>query len=208
MVIADDQAIIRSGLHKMLQGEPNISVAGEAADGARLLALVREKPPDVLLLDLRMPDVDGMQVIRALQRQKCRTAVVVISQFMNGRLVRELRSAGVLGFLDKDAEKPEVLRAIEETHAGRRYTGMAIRERFADLNEGTVADRPRVELSHRELQVLLLLCENKRNKEIAATLYISRRTVEKIRAKLYEKTGMDSVRSLLLFAIDYGYYKP
>lgn len=130
VVIADDQAIIRSGLHNMLQGEPNIFLVGEAADGAQLLTLVREKPPDVLLLDLRMPDVDGMQVIGELQRQKCRTAVVVISQFMNGRLVRELRRAGVLGFLDKDAEKPEVLRAIEETHAGRCYTGMVLIRRL------------------------------------------------------------------------------
>ena len=161
VVIADDQALIRSGLRTMLAGEPHILLTGEASDGAELLTLVQEQAPDVLLLDLRMPEVDGMKVIRVLERQGCATAVVVISQYLHGRVVQELAGAGVLGFLDKDAVKSDVVSAVEEAFAGRCYASAGIREKLAAAAGVRGTAGPRADLTGRELQVMLLLCEGK-----------------------------------------------
>ena len=207
VVIADDQALIRSGLQKMLVGEAHISLAGEAPDGAALLAMFERELPDVVLLDMRMPGTDGMAVIRKLAEEAWPVAVVVISQYMELRLVEKLSAAGVQCFLDKDAEKNEVVKAIEAAYAGRCYYSAGLEAKLKAREEERRVEEE-VVLTERETEVMLLLCAGKNNKEIGRQLYISWRTVEKIRLNLYKKVGVSNAAKLILWAVHRGYLSP
>lgn len=208
VLIADDQEITREGLVQMLRHQDTIRVEGLAAHGAQLLELVWEKRPDVVLLDICMPVLDGRSAARLLREQYPQTGIVVLSNYDDDELVKSLLATGVQGYLLKNTGRVELVNAIETVHAGKRYYCAAIEEKmesFAAPPQPVQSNLP--DLSRREREVMEGICQGYQNKQIGRQLGISARTVEKVRERLYEKLGVNNTFGVMMFAREHGLFQ-
>ncbi|MFQ6172782.1 response regulator [Oryzobacter sp. R7] len=191
VLLVDDEELVRTGLRLILAGEADVQVVGEAADGGRALDLVRSTDPDVVLLDLRMPVLDGLGVLRALAGS--RSAVVVLTTFDTDANVREALARGAAGFLLKDAPAERLVGAVRAAAAGdavlarsvARRVAVELAARPAPSSPGPVAD-----LTAREREVLGLMAEGCSNAEIATALFIVEGTVKTHVARILMKLGV------------------
>ncbi|MGW0806957.1 response regulator [Nonomuraea sp. NPDC002799] len=179
LLIADDHPIVRDGLRAALGGEPDLEVVGEAADGAEAVRLAAELHPDVILMDLRMPGMDGLTAIRRLSGTGPR--VLVLTTFDTDIL--PALEAGASGYLLKDAPPEELVRAVRATHAGETVLAPAVAARLADSLRRPARGR----LSKRESEVLRLVAAGATNKEAAATLFISEASIKTHLLHIYAK---------------------
>lgn len=208
VLVADDHAIVRTGIRHVLEGEPGFEVVGEASNGEEALALALERKPDVAVLDISMPGVTGLQATAELRRRCPETRVLMLSMHDNTEYVLESVRAGAHGYLLKDTAATELRGAIRAVHEGESYFSPAIASRLsavvrgeqpADTQLGLIA-----QLTGREREVLLGVTRGLTNKEIAVELGISHRTVETHRESLMKKLRLRSVAELTRFALEAG----
>jgi DNA-binding NarL/FixJ family response regulator len=212
VVLVDDDALVRSGLRMMLAGAEGIEVVGETDDGRGALAAVDRHRPDVVLMDIRMPQVDGIAATRLLRSQPDPPAVLVLTTFDADELVLRALRAGAAGFLLKDTPPAEIVRAIELVHAGDSMLSPAVTRRLialvagdgdADLRRDSARERLAT-LSAREHEVALAVGQGRANAEIAAELHMSVATVKAHVSRLLSKLDVDNRVQIALLVQDAG----
>jgi DNA-binding NarL/FixJ family response regulator len=207
LVLADDHPIVRKGLKALLEAETDLRVAGEASDGLEAINLVEKIKPDVLLLDIMMPGLSGLEVARQVTQKFPLTRIIIISMHSNEAYVLDALRHGASGYVLKDASMEELVEAIRRVMAGHRYLSPPLSERAIEeyiLRSKTSELDPYKTLTERERQVLHLAAEGNSNSEIAARLSISIRTVETHRTNLLHKLNLRTQTDLVRYAIQKG----
>ena len=205
VVIADDHAVLRTGLRMMIDAEPDMKTLGEAGDGAGLLEIVRKKQPDVALVDFTMPETDAIQMIGQIVKEHPQTRVVVLTMHEDALYLDAALAAGASGYVVKSAADSEVLSAIRAVHGGRTFVDAGQTRAGGDAGSGrATAGVTRQPLSRRERQVLVLVGQGHTNKEVAAQIGVGEKTVETYRARVAEKLDLHSRADFVRYALDLG----
>jgi len=204
VLIVDDHAVVRSGLRLLLEAEDGVEPVGEAGTAQDAVFQARALTPDVILLDVLLPDRTGLEILPQLKHENPDAKVLVLSMQDEPRYVREAFAAGASGYVLKEAADTEVVAAIREIAGGGRYVNPELGARLvsADTEAAKLADAD--PLSDREREVLRLLALGHTNQEIAKMLYISVRTAETHRAHIMQKLGLQTRADLVAYALDRG----
>jgi len=204
IIIADDHPIVRAGLRRIVEDEAGMGVVGEAVDGEQLLAMVRQVPADIALVDISMPGPDFSVLLRRLKEESPRTRALVLSVFPEEQFAPRAIRAGAMGYLTKDQSPEQLVTALRRVHAGSRYISPRLAEWFATrLDEAYVAS-PLESLSAREHQVLRCLGAGLNVKAVGERLSLSPKTVSTYRARILEKLDLHSTSELVRFAVQQG----
>jgi NarL family two-component system response regulator YdfI len=213
VLIADDHLIVRQGLRLILETEPGFVLVGEASDGAEAVTLCNQHQPDVVLMDLRMPVMDGLTAIEQLRRDMPEVAIVILTTFNEDDLMRRGLQAGARGYLLKDTDRRTLFHTIRAASRGETLLSPEIvqqlltqPERSKDKPTGSQPVGPA--LTDRELEVLRLVGRGERSKEIAVRLGISERTVKAHLGNIYNKLGVDSRAAAVAVAARRGLLQP
>jgi NarL family two-component system response regulator LiaR len=214
VAIADDHAVVRQGLRTFLELQGDMEVVGEAEDGEEAVALVQATEPDVVLLDLVMPRVDGIEATRRIRERSPATRILVLTSFADDRTVLPAVRAGAAGYLLKDVQPPELARAIRTVHAGEALLAPAVAtmlvEQLAAEDGQGAAGGPgagrddRAHLTPRELEVLAELVRGRANKAIAFELGVSERTVKTHVSNILGKLGFTDRTQAAVYAVEHG----
>jgi DNA-binding NarL/FixJ family response regulator len=210
LVIVEDHQIVRQGLHAVLRSEADFEVVGEAADGLAALRQVERLKPDVLVLDLMLPGLGGLEVARRVAQRHPTTRVVILSMHADVAYVAAALQAGAVGYVLKEESAKELTHAIREGAAGRRYISPAISEEsLREYEKRSMEGQtdPMHALTLREREVLQMTAEGLSGIEIAERLFISVRTVETHRANLMRKLGVRNQKEVVRFAMERGLLK-
>jgi DNA-binding NarL/FixJ family response regulator len=202
VLLVDDHPIVRDGLRRVLEGQPDMRVVGEAGDGEQALAQVRTHAPRVVVMDVQMPRLDGIRATRQMRKQFPQTQVLILSGYDNDRYVFGLLEAGATGYVLKEAADEEVLAAIRAAARGEPYLTPRLRARTNPV------EQPLDELTAREREVLCLMAEGLDNAEIAARLFVSKVTVQNHTSAIYSKLGVSTRARAILYAIQRGLVEP
>jgi DNA-binding NarL/FixJ family response regulator len=207
IVLADDHKMMREGLSSLLNQQGDISVVGHAVNGREAVLLAQKLEPDVVVMDVSMPDLNGIDATRQIVSRRCQTKVIALSMHSDRQFVAEMLRAGASGYLLKDSAFEELTSAIrtvarDETYIAPKISGFSL----DDYGNNTVANEPLLSprLTDRERQVLQMIAEGKGTKEIAADLSLSAKTVETHRQHLMDKLEMYTVAELTKYAIREG----
>jgi DNA-binding NarL/FixJ family response regulator len=208
-VLADDHPIVRQGLRTLLEGMDDCRIVGEASDGLSALELIVQLQPDVAVLDVQLPDLDGIEVTRRAKRQAPRTCVVMLSMHADEPFVLEALRQGASGYVLKGSATADLIAAVHAAVAGRRFLSAPLAERIAETTarQANDASRPidRYDLlTSREREVLHLAAQGLSNAEVGERLSISPRTAETHRANLLRKLGLQTQTDMVRFAISRG----
>jgi two-component system response regulator NreC len=207
ILLADDHPLIRRGLRTLLEGEPDLSVAGEAEDGIQVLMLAERMHPDVMIVDMMMPNLNGLEVIKEVRRRLPCTRLIVLSMQSADPYVVEAFRAGASGYVLKDGAPGEVVKAIRTALAGDLYLSPKLPDRLAPGQGAGLSPGKRDaydSLTEREREVFQMAAEGKTAAEIASILCISPRTVELHRSRMMSKLGIRSQTELVLCAVRRG----
>ena len=207
ILLADDHNIVRQGLRAILQSEPHFRLVGEASDGIEAVRLAERLKPDVLITDVMMPGLNGLEVTRQVSRSLPNTRIIILSMYTNDAYVLEALKNGALGYVLKDSQASDLIQAIKEVINGNRYLSPPLSERALELymrKLESVPDDPYELLTTREREVLQLVAEGRTSAEIANRLFISPRTAEGHRANLMRKLGLQNNADLIRFALKRG----
>jgi DNA-binding NarL/FixJ family response regulator len=213
VLIVDDQDLVREGLRMLLEAEPDLAVAGEAGDGGQALARARELDPDVILMDVRMPQMNGIEATRQLVRSGSRARILMLTTFNLDEYVYHALKAGAGGFLLKDANREQLAGAVRAVAAGETLLAPAVTRRLIeDYCDGPAPGNPAggaaARLSERELGVVRLVARGLSNAEIAATLYLSEATVKSHIARTLAKLGLRDRVQIAVYAYEHGIVRP
>jgi len=207
IVLADDHPVVRRGMRALLEAETDFTVVGEASDGLETVQLVERVKPDVLVLDLMMPGLGGLEALRILRERAPETHVVVLSMHSNKAFVAEALKIGATGYVLKGSTEEDLIRAVRHAAVGIRFLSPPVTEIAIDAyieQAKTGPFDPHETLTAREREVLQLAAEGKTSSEIAARLHISHRTVENHRAHLMRKLGLQNQTELVRYALQRG----
>ena len=210
ILLADDHRILREGLRSLLAQQSDVAVVGEASDGDAVIALARELRPDLVIMDVVMPGIDGIAATRQIRAECPATKVIALSMHSDRRFVSEMIRAGALGYLVKDSAFEELHQAVRAVMANRPYLSAVITGTLVEdfVRQTSAAERPPVSPLHmltaREQEVLRLLADGKRVKEIAHLLNISAKTVESHRQNIMDKLEIHSTIELTRYALREG----
>src|SRR5690349_10189754 len=207
ILLADDHNIVRQGLRALLQIEPLFRLVGEASDGIEAVRLAERLKPDVLITDVMMPGLNGLEVTRQVTKSLPHTRIIILSMYTNDAYVFEAFRNGALGYVLKDSQAADLIQAVREVVAGRRYLSPPLSERALELymrKVESVPDDPYELLTTREREVLQMVAEGRTSGEIANRLFISPRTAEGHRANLMRKLGLQTHADLIRFALKRG----
>ncbi len=206
VLLADDHSVVRDGLRRIVEGAGDMEVVAEAADGREAIRKTQESSPDVAVVDISMPGLDGLEVIRRLCTDHPRLPVLVLTMHEEEQYVVRAIEAGAMGYLTKRSAAEQLLRAIRKVRAGGRYLSETASEALATrMAKGAAGARtPLDALSTREVQVLRGLALGKSNREIAEIYHISTKTVDTYRARLLRKLNLKNNAELTRFAIQNG----
>jgi DNA-binding NarL/FixJ family response regulator len=204
LLIADDHPVVRDGLSGMLAADPGFEVLGEAADGAEAVRLAQALQPDVILMDLRMPEMDGVTAIAELARRGVASRVLVLTTYDTDSHVLSAIEAGATGYLLKDAPRAELLRAVRAAARGEAVLSPSVATRLIDRVRSPDADP----LSQRELEVLELVAGGSTNREAAAQLFVSEATVKTHLLHIYAKLGVSDRTAAVAAAFNRGLLTP
>ncbi len=207
ILLADDHAIIRQGLRSLLEKQPDIEVVAEAEDGREAFELVRKLLPDIVIMDVTMPNLNGIEAARQIHREFPGTKVIALSIHSNRRFVGDMLKAGAAGYILKECLFDELVRAIKAVAAGDSYlsprvTGVVVDDYVNRLSR--TGDSLLAALTSREREVLQLVAEGKSTKQIASDLHVSVKTVEANRRQTMEKLDLHSVAELTKYAVREG----
>jgi len=208
VVLADDHVLIRKGLVKILEGEPGFVVAGEVSDGLELLSYLKKNSPDLVLLDISMPNLRGIEAISEAKKLCPNLKIVILTMHSSKDFLCSSYHAGADGYLLKEDSDTELLNAISTCMRGNFYLSPFFKNAFPDKKIDKICQkqsrRPE-ELTTREKQVITMVAEGKKSKEIAELLSISIRTVEHHRANIMKKTKIGNTAELIKYALQKGY---
>lgn len=204
ILIADDHGVVAEGLKHLIEAQPDMQVVAMAPDGREAVRLAREAAPDVVLMDLSMPELNGADATRSILEREARCRVIVLSMYADRAYVRRALKAGASGYVVKRSAAKEVVEAIRAVYAGQRYLSPKVADVVIDDYAAEDKQDPLARLSAREREVLQLLAEGRTGAEIATRLALSQKTVETYRARLVEKLGIRDVAGLVKFAIQRG----
>lgn len=205
--LVDDHALVRAGMRMILAGETDIEVVGEAESGEEALPRIRRLKPDVVLCDLHLPGVSGLEVTERVVRGDHGTRVIVVSVLEDGPMPKRLIEAGASGYVGKGGDSGELLRAVRDVARGKRYLASNIAQNLALSRIGGDAS-PFDMLSPRELEVALLLTQGLRQEDIARRLSLSAKTVNTHKTRLFEKLRIQDSIALARLAGQYGLADP
>jgi DNA-binding NarL/FixJ family response regulator len=203
ILIADDHGVVAEGLKSLVEAQSDMEVVGVVGDGREAVRLARDAQPDVIVMDLSMPELNGADATRAILQRDPRCRVIVLSMYAEREYVRRALKAGAAGYVVKRSAAKELVDAIRAVHAGQRYLSPRVADVVID-DYAEERDDPLARLSAREREVLQLLAEGRTGAEIAQRLSLSQKTVETYRARLVEKLGIRDVAGLVCFAIQRG----
>lgn len=205
ILIADDHTLVRKGIKRMLEEQPDFKVVAEASDGKETVAKARETQPDVVLMDVAMPGSDGIEATKQLTKnRKLKVHVLVLTMYADEHFAARLLRSGASGYVVKDAAPAELVDAIRSVHEGKRFISSSLREALAmRYVDGQAAD-PVDAITDREFQVLRLLASGQTNREIAADLGLSVKTVDAHRLNILSKLELRNNSDLTKFAIRHG----
>jgi len=206
VLLADDHTIVLQGLAKLLEGEPNIRVVGEAHNGREAVTKVEELKPDVIVMDIAMPILNGIEATRQIKKIRPQSKVIILSMHSHDRFINELFSLGASGYLLKDSTGQDIIRAIQAAVRGDTYLSPSISRRvienYVSLKKNKSSQEERYsQLSNREREVFQMIAEGRSTKEIADILYVSQSTVKTHRANIMEKLQIENLSQLIQFAI-------
>jgi DNA-binding NarL/FixJ family response regulator len=209
VLICDDHAVMREGLRLLLNGANDIEVIGEAANGRRAVGEAKRLLPKVVLLDLAMPQLNGLEALRQIAREVPDAKVVILSAYSDEQYVRQAVKAGAVGYLMKETAGADLLQAIRQAARGRAFFSPKLaRGRLGNFqNRDASASAGATKLTIRQSEVLQLIAEGYTNKSIAGLLFLSKKTVEKHRQMLMDKLDIHDTASLTRYAIDHGIVK-
>jgi len=203
ILLADDHVMVRQGFRMILAAQPDMEIVGEAGNGREALELAEKLQPDVVVMDVAMPELNGIEATRRLAASSPRTRVLALSMYKDSVYVREILRAGARGYLLKDAIDRDLLAAVRAVAGGEGYLSPAVSEAVLSDYRRHVSD-PLDLLSSREREVLQLIAEGKTNKDIASALKLSVYTVDAHRGRIMEKLNLHSVGELVRFAVRHG----
>ncbi len=204
IVLVDDHTLVRAGLHALLDGIDGVSVVAEAENGEQAVALALEHAPDVALLDITMPGLNGLQAAERILAQSPQTRVVILSMHAAEEYVNRALALGVSGYLLKDAATLDLQAALEAVAAGQTYLSPRITSQVLESRLKAGENAPKQGLTPRQTEVLRLLAQGRSVKEIAYDLQLSAKTVETYRAQIMERLGLHDIASLVRYAIRTG----
>jgi two-component system response regulator NreC len=208
ILLADDHMVVRDGLRALLEKQPDMEVVGEAADGRDSVRLAEEQNPDVVMMDIAMPNMNGIEATRRIVTANPNTAVVILSMHQDESYVLRALKAGAKGYLLKDSLRTDVIDAIRAVTQGRSFltkkVGRILQEDYVRQLERRGLDDSYDLLTDREREVLQLIAEGRTNKEVAGLLMVSLTTVETHRTHILQKLSLHSVPELILYAVRKG----
>jgi DNA-binding NarL/FixJ family response regulator len=207
VLMADDHMIFRQGVRKLLEGEDDISIVGEAANGNECIAMMAQLKPDILLLDINMPDKDGLAVLQEINFDSLPTQVIVLTAAEDDRDAVQVMRRGARGIVLKQSASDLLVKSIHRVYGGEiwldnRITAEVMKAFTKDSTGGSRRDKPL--LSDRERQVVLLVAQGNRNKEIGTNLFISEQTVKNHLHNIFDKLGVSDRLELALYAIHHN----
>jgi len=211
VVLADDHPIVRDGLRKLLSLEEDIQVVGEASDGREVLQIVQQTEPDVVILDLRMPNLDGLSALQALQQFSKKAKIIILTASEDKNEFVQAMKLGCSGIVLKQTAPELIVKSIRKVYAGEiwldSHTTAAVMRQFAspsDVMGGTGKTRERSPLSQREREIVSLVAQGYKNKEMAEKMFISEQTVKNHLHNIFDKLGVSDRLELALYAIHKG----
>jgi DNA-binding NarL/FixJ family response regulator len=209
VLLADDHTVVRQGLRVLLEAEPDITIVGEAETGRQAVRQTLELLPDVVVMDVAMPVLNGLEAMRQIIKAAPASRVLILSSYSDDEYVYQVTEAGAAGYLLKQTAATDLVRAIREARQGNAFFSPAISKRMLEtcreaIAKGATARTRSERLTPREAEVLQLVAEGKANRQIAAELSISVKTVEKHRQELMDKLNIHDVAGLTRFAISKG----
>lgn len=211
-MIAEDYPLFREGLHLLLRHFQDVAIAGEAEDGAALLLLIEQEVPDVVITDIQMPIMGGVELTKALQQNYPSVKVIALTMFGDEDLIMDMINAGANGYILKNAPKEDLYNAIQAVYRGNTYfcnsTTMKLSKMVAASKKILFPSIQEVKLNEKETEIIQLICEQYASKEIADKTKLAHRTIEKYRDRIMEKTGSKNVVGVVIYAIKNGIYKP
>jgi two-component system invasion response regulator UvrY len=204
VMLVDDHDLVRTGIKRLLEDHPNIEIVGEAVSGEEALQQVSVYDPDVVLMDINMPGIGGLEATRKLLQRKPKLKIIVVTMHDDDLFPQRFLKAGALGYITKGAKVEEMLQAIRTVMANKRYLSPAIAQQIALGQVGEEVTSPFDNLSERELQVLLMMMDGQSIGAISETLCLSPKTVSTYRTRLYAKLGVQNDIELARLALLHG----
>jgi two-component system invasion response regulator UvrY len=204
VIIADDHPIVRAGLKQIILEDQSIRVDGEATNGTDLLRQVRNQDFDVIILDLTMPGMDGIDVLKQLKIEKPHTPVIILTVHPESQYALRILKAGASGYLTKESASDELIRAIRKVHNGGKYINPSLAEKIAFALDEDSGKLPHETLSDREYQVLCLIGSGKTISQVGDSLSLSVKTVSTYRSRILEKMKMQNNAELIHYAVQNG----
>ena len=202
IILADDHAMLREGIRKIIERIEDARISGEANDGLELLELLKKSSPNLIILDISMPNLRGLEAIREIRKTYPKVKILVLTMHKKKEFLRQALRDGADGFLLKEDAGSELIRAVQTVRKGGKYLSPLLTNVLTSL--AVEEENPEV-LTMREREVLKLLVEGKRTKEIAAALYISPHTVRRHRSNIMEKLNIKNLADLVKYAISQSY---
>ena len=204
VMLVDDHDLVRTGIKRLLEDQANINIVAEATSGEQALEQVSEKDPDVVLMDINMPGIGGLEATRKLLQRKPELKIIVVTMHEDDMFAQRLLKAGAMGYLTKGAQVDEILQAVQAVMEGHRYLSTSIAQQLALSQMAEEDSSPFESLSERELQVLLMMMDGHTISAISEKLCLSPKTVSTYRTRLYSKLGVQNDIELARLALQYG----
>ena len=202
IMLVDDHDLVRTGVRRLLEDNPDLEIVGEACSGEEAISVIKEMKPDVVLMDLNMPGIGGLETTKKIKHLMPNVRVIVVTMVDDTMFPQRLLKAGASGYLTKGAKSEEIMRAIRDAMVNKRYISPDLALKMATASDEDKS--PFDELSERELQVLMMLLEGQRVTEISNKLFLSPKTISTYRARLHEKLNVKTDIELTRLAIEHG----
>lgn len=204
LVIADDHEVYRDGLKVLLEKSKGINIIGEAANGMELVRICEQETPDVVMTDIMMPEMDGIEATKQLLEHNPSIRVIALSMFNQDNLVVDMLKAGAIGYMIKNASKREIIEAIESAYRNAPYYCRSTSLKLAKLigsSRLANGDWEKAYFSEKEIAIIKMICEEKNTREIAEKLHVSVRTAEDYRDRIREKMKVKNVAGIVMYAV-------